>query len=215
MSDWQCSSCWTMYTFKEFIELPAQWVKPGHEEFGKTPICHCGAVFNRDVWQMLWFDDGYKISTIHLNIGNPDNIDWLNNDLMWFETMIFKPNGKPLAFQARYRTRAEAEEGHWLAVERLQSIILNPDAYPQSIMTSFMRAVSGNDKLQSSRIDDTKDMPKQQVVVEKEMTAADLLESKGLDKTLYIVSQEGKLVQGDSLVKVGVQADIIPAVKGG
>ena len=69
---------------------------------------------------------------------------------MYFETMIDKKTDKKeewLSFQARYESMKQAIEGHFLAVDNLSNIILNPEKYPASIIASFCDAMgAANDQ---------------------------------------------------------------------
>jgi len=58
-------------------------------------------------------------------------------------------------------------------------------------------------------------MKQETIEIEHSMTAKQLLESKGLNPSLYLVSQEGKLIQHDEVIKMGTEVSLIPAVKGG
>lgn len=137
MPKWECSRCWRRYSFDEFILLPSCWVNPKeHHKYGKTTVCFCGAIFHKDRWHLTSFLDEYRISTIHLNMGHPDNEDLLNNRHLYFETMINKKE-EWLSFQARYETMQQAIDGHFLAVDNLSNIILNPEKYPASIIDTF------------------------------------------------------------------------------
>lgn len=111
-------------------------VNPKKHEFGKTSVCSCGAIFFKDKWHLKSFVDGYRISTVHLQIGHTDNMDLKNDELVYFETMINKKE-RWLTFQARYKSMSDAIDGHWLTVDNLAKIVLNPDAYPTSILDKF------------------------------------------------------------------------------
>jgi len=142
MPKWQCSRCWKKYTFDEFNLLPHCWVnRKEHDKYGITTVCFCGAIFHKDRWQISSFMDEYRVSTVHLNMGHPDNEDYLSNRCLYFETMINKKE-QWLSFQTRYETMHKAIEGHFLAVDSLSNIILNPDKYPASIIDTFCNAMN-------------------------------------------------------------------------
>lgn len=141
MSKWQCSRCWKKYTFDEFNLLPLCWVdRKEHRKYGRTTVCFCGAIFHKDRWHLASFIDEYRVSTIHLNLGSPDNLDFRSVKSLYFETMIDKKN-EFLSFQARYETMQQAIQGHFLAVDNISNIILNPDKYPSSIIDAFCNSM--------------------------------------------------------------------------
>jgi len=141
MPKWQCSRCWRKYSFDEFNLLPHCWVDPKeHDKFGKTTVCFCGAIFHKDRWHLTSFIDEYRISTVHLPLGSPDNADYTSVKHLYFETMINKKE-EWLSFQARYETMSHAIDGHFLAVDNLSKIILNPERYPASIIDTFSNAI--------------------------------------------------------------------------
>ena len=142
LPQWQCSRCWEMYTFEEFHELPCCWVDPKNKEkYGRAPVCFCGAIFHKDRWHLATFVDGYRISTVHLNMGHLDNSDLTSYRYLYFETMINKGDDW-LDFQARYATMEDAIQGHYLAVDNLPKILLNPEKYPSSILGVFFNKMS-------------------------------------------------------------------------
>ena len=146
MPKWQCSRCWKKYSFDEFLELPSCWVKRKEHKYGKTTVCFCGAIFHKDRWHLTSFVDEYRVSTIHLNLGSSDNSDFLSDKHMYFETMIDKKE-EWLGFQARYESMKQAIDGHFLAVDNLSNIILNPEKYPASIIDIFCNAMgTANDQ---------------------------------------------------------------------
>jgi len=49
----------------------------------------------------------------------------------------------------------------------------------------------------------------------KLITAQQLLEQEHLDPNLYIVSQEGKQVRSNQILKIGQEVKVIAIVKGG
>lgn len=144
---WQCSRCWKKYTFDEFRDLPSCWVdRKEHRKYGRTTVCFCGAIFHKDTWHLSSFVDEYRVFTVHLNMGHPDNEDFLNNRHLYFETMINKKE-EWLGFQARYESMQQAIDGHFLAVDNLSNIILNPEKYPSSIIDTFCNSMrAANDQ---------------------------------------------------------------------
>ena len=50
--------------------------------------------------------------------------------------------GDFLSFQARYETMDQAIQGHFLAVDNLSNIILNPEKYPASIIDVFCNSMA-------------------------------------------------------------------------
>ena len=148
MPQWQCSRCWRKYSFDEFNLLPHCWVdRKEHHKYGRTTVCFCGAIFHKDKWHLSSFVDQYRVSTIHLNMGSPNNMDFLSDKHMYFETMIDKKIDKKeewLGFQARYESMQQAIEGHFLAVDNLSNIILNPEKYPTSIIDTFCNSMQAS-----------------------------------------------------------------------
>jgi len=141
MPKWQCSRCWKKYTFDEFRNLPCCWMdRNEHDKYGRTSVCFCGAIFHKERWHLSSFVEEYRVSTVHLNLGSPDNADFLSDKEFYFETMINK-NKEWLGFQARYESMEQAIEGHFLAVDNLSNIILNPEKYPSSIIGVFFNAM--------------------------------------------------------------------------
>ncbi len=138
MPKWQCSRCWKKYTFEEFRLLPTCFVNiKEKEKYGKTCVCFCGAIFHKDKWHLVSWVDGYRVTTVHLELGSPDNENFLSFKTLHFETMINDDKGKWLSFQKRYATLDEAIAGHWFVVDKLPSIVMNPDMYPSGIIDKF------------------------------------------------------------------------------
>jgi len=141
LPDWQCSKCWKKYTFKEFHQLFACFANfKEPEKYGRLFVCTCGAQFHKDKWHLMTFVDEYKISTVHLNLGHGDNVDYTSTKFLFFETMISKED-KFMSFQARYESLEQAIDGHWFVVDNLPKIILNPDIYPMDILGRFGNAI--------------------------------------------------------------------------
>ena len=141
----QCSCCFTNYTYDEMINCYSVWVNDD-EKYGKVGVCNvCGKRHHEGKWQIMSFKKPYVLYTTHLEMPQvPPNFheDIMNSEYFW-ETMIQnKQNGKWLDFQARYTSQADAEIGHWLAYDKLEDMILHPEKYPQGIMQIFFNAMS-------------------------------------------------------------------------
>ena len=98
MSKWQCSHCFQIYSFDDWMKLKTEWVdqKQKHK-YGKRAICKCGKPFHKDKWNMTTDCDGYRVSTVHLELAHPSNIltDGSEEEKnMWYETMIFDERKK-------------------------------------------------------------------------------------------------------------------------
>jgi len=143
MPKWECSRCWRRYSFDEMNLLPHCWVNPKeHHKYGIASVCFCGAIFHKDIWHLSSFIDEYRVSTVHTNLGQHDNADIFDFKYdFYFETMIDKKK-EWLGFQTRYKTMDDAIEGHFLAVDNLSNIILNPEKYPTSIIIAFCDAMA-------------------------------------------------------------------------
>ncbi len=140
----QCSCCFTNYTMDEFYALNSVWVN-GDKQYGKTTVCEkCGKLFHQGKWQIKSFKDIFVIYTTHLEMPQvPPNFfeDSMNSRYFW-ETMIQNTqNGDWLGFQARYNNQKDAEDGHWLAYDKLEDMILNPEKYPMGIIEQFSNAM--------------------------------------------------------------------------
>ena len=127
-----------MQEFHQLFACFANFKEP--KKYGNLIVCTCGAQFHKDKWQLITFVDKYRISTVHLNLGHGDNMDYTSTKSLFFETMISKEN-KFTSFQARYESVEQAIQGHWLAVDNLPKIILNPDRYPTDILGTFGNAI--------------------------------------------------------------------------
>lgn len=149
VSMWQCSRCWTTYSFDDFMKLDYVWVKEDEKErYGKEPLCaKCGCRFLSDKWQMeTTIDNHYWVSTVHLSLGNfvdPSRVleDLTPQKTLWFQTAIKDlVRDEWLSFQMRYSTEQEAKEGHEFTVKNINRILENPDKYPQDIFFQFFKA---------------------------------------------------------------------------
>lgn len=128
----------------EFYALNSVWVN-GDKQYGKTTVCEkCGKLFHQGKWQIKSFKDIFVIYTTHLEMPQvPPNFfeDSMNSRYFW-ETMIQNTqNGDWLGFQARYNNQKDAEDGHWLAYDKLEDMILNPEKYPMGIIEQFSNAM--------------------------------------------------------------------------
>ncbi len=140
----QCSCCFTNYTFSETMQFRSFWVNDD-PKYGKESACpKCGKMQLRHKWCIITYKDNYTIYTTHLEMPQvPPNFfeDSIDSKYFW-ETMIEnKQNGEWLDFQARYTSQADAEMGHWLAYDKLEDMILYPEKYPQGIMQIFFNAM--------------------------------------------------------------------------
>ncbi len=140
----QCSCCFTNYTMDEFYALNSVWINDD-KNYGKTTACDkCGKLFHQAKWQLKSFKDIFVIYTTHLEMPQvPPNFfeNSMDSEYFW-ETMIQNTqNGDWLGFQARYNNQEDAEDGHWLAYDKLEDMILNPEKYPMGIIEMFSNAM--------------------------------------------------------------------------
>lgn len=147
-SRWQCSKCWRIYTFEQFMALPSVWIDEKRKGAGKEPVCECGARFHTERWYIeTLVDSRYLIHTVHLQLAHPEGESKIN----WFETMILDKEAKStlegsrgrqgnwLPFQVRYETLEQAKVGHAFAVKNINRILEEPDKHPQDILSQFLR----------------------------------------------------------------------------
>ena len=76
---------------------------------------------------MITYKDIYWISTIHMEMPqvSPNLFEDSVDSKYFWETMIQNTQtGKFLDFQARYDNQQDAEEGHWLAYDKLEDMLL-------------------------------------------------------------------------------------------
>jgi len=140
----QCSCCFTNYTFYEQMQLRSVWVN-GDERYGKVSVCgKCGKLFHEGKWQIKSFKDISVIYTTHLEMPqySPNFSEDIMDSKYFWETMIQNTqNGNWLGFQARYNNQADAINGHWLAYDKLEDMILEPEKYPMGIIEMFSNAM--------------------------------------------------------------------------
>lgn len=140
----RCSACLTRYTMDEYFKCFSYWVDKD-PKYGKTSACSkCSKEFHNGKWQIISIKDIYRIYTTDLEMPQcPPNFteDMLDSEY-FLETMIQNiQTEKFLDFQARYKTREDAIEGHWLAYDNLEDMILHPEKYPQGIMSFFFNGI--------------------------------------------------------------------------
>jgi len=140
----QCSCCFTNYTMNEFYALRSVWVN-GDKKYGKTTVCEkCGKLFHKGKWQLQSFKDIFVIYTTHLEMpqNSPNFFEDIMDSRYFYETMIQNiQNGEWLGFQARYNNQKDALDGHWLAYDKLEDMILYPEKYPTGIIEMFANAM--------------------------------------------------------------------------
>lgn len=141
MSWIQCSQCFKIYNFEDYINLKFELVDPKQKRFGKQAICgNCNAVFHKDQWRMNTVKDGYNVSTVHLELGHMSN-NFIDDpkDVFWYETMIFSETKgvENPPFQVRYKSKTEAIAGHELTVKTLAKILVEPSKYPHTVFHAF------------------------------------------------------------------------------
>jgi len=140
----QCSCCGTNYTFDEMIKCYSVWVN-GDEKYGKVGVCNvCGKRHHEGKWQIMSFKKPYVIYTTHLEMpAVPPNLfeDIMDSQYFWESMIQNTETEKWLGFQARYKTQQDAIDGHWIAYDHLEDMILNPEKYPQGFMDMFFNAI--------------------------------------------------------------------------
>ncbi len=140
----QCSCCFTNYTFDEMMNCYSVWVN-GDEKYGKVGVCNvCGKKHHEGKWQIKSFKDIYVIYTTHLEMPqvSPNFFEDTMDSQYFWETMVQNTqNGEWLDFQARYKTQQDAIDGHWIAYDNLEDMILHPEKYPQGIMGMFFNGI--------------------------------------------------------------------------
>jgi len=140
----QCSCCFTNYTMDAMFACRSVWVN-GDEKYGKIGICNvCGKRQHEGKWQIKSFKDIYVVYTTHLEMPQgPPNFseDTMDSEYFWESMIQNTQTGKFLDFQARYKTQDDAIDGHWIAYDNLEDMILNPEKYPQGIMSVFFNAM--------------------------------------------------------------------------
>jgi len=130
--EWECSHCYTHYTFDEFLKLDKVEAVKGVKKYGYNCICkNCGKAFHREKWALqerIYQSIFHKIrnmvepqkyiflSTVHLEIYTPRGM---------YETMYFvhDKNGKLLQTHGgdAYKTKIDAVKGH----EKMHDYVLS------------------------------------------------------------------------------------------
>jgi hypothetical protein len=140
----RCSCCHTKYTMQEMMDCYSVWVGD-NEKYGKTGVCdNCGKRFHEGKWQLISNKDIYRIYTTDLEMPQspPNFTEDIMNSEYFYETMIQNiQDGSWLGFQARYKTPEDATEGHWIAYDQLEDMILYPEKYPRGIIDMFCNAI--------------------------------------------------------------------------
>ena len=140
----QCSCCFTNYTMDEMMKCYSVWVN-GDEKYGKVGVCNvCGKKHHEGKWQIMSFKKPYVIYTTHLEMPavSPNLFEDTVDSKYFWESMVQNiETGKWLEFQARYKTQQDAIDGHWIAYDHLEDMILNPEKYPQGFMGMFFNAI--------------------------------------------------------------------------
>jgi len=116
----------------EFMALRSVWLDQD-KKYGKTGICKkCGKLNHLGKWQIMSVKDIYIIYTtdIEMPMSPPNFTEDIMDSEYFLETMIQNTqNKKFLDFQARYKTREDAIDGHWLAYDNLEDMILHTRKY--------------------------------------------------------------------------------------
>ena len=147
MSLWQCSNCFQVYSFEEYLKLESKWINENDKNQGKTLVCKCGNSFLKDNWELKTKDSsGHVILTKHLELGHQSNMTTNKEEIMWYETSIMRPGGDFLSFQARYTDKTEAIQGHELTVRLLPKIIENPERYPSNMVAQLLDKIKKDGK---------------------------------------------------------------------
>jgi hypothetical protein len=129
---------------EEYFKCFSYWIDKD-PKYGKTSACRvCSKEFHSGKWGLMTNKDIYRIYTTDLEMPQcpPNFTEDMMNSEYFLETMIQNmQDGSWLGFQARYKTREEAIEGHWLAYDKLEDMLLHPDKYPQGIIEMFCNAI--------------------------------------------------------------------------
>lgn len=140
----QCSCCFTNYTFEEYMKCGSFWVDKD-EKYGKEAACSvCGKLFHKGKWQIKSYKKPYVLYTTHTEMPQcPPNFteDIMNSQYFWESMIENEETGKWLEFQARYKTQQDAIDGHWMAYDKMEDILLNPDKYPSDLISTFCNAM--------------------------------------------------------------------------
>jgi hypothetical protein len=123
--DWRCGECGTKYSTAELLKLDKIPAVGSDEEpeHGFISRCKCGYVFHQDKW---FLTDVFQITRMDKPIAliRLSTVDLeLNHFGNYYETMVFvdESYGKEVTiyYEHRYKTKAEAIEGHNLILDRL------------------------------------------------------------------------------------------------
>ena len=131
-----CQNCGVKFDFK---------VKKSNEKYGKVGVCDvCGKKFHESKWQITSFKKPYLLYTTHLEMPqcSPNLFEDIMDSKYFWESMAQNiETGDWLDFQARYKTKEDAIDGHWIAYDNLEDMILHPEKYPQGFMEMFFNAI--------------------------------------------------------------------------
>jgi len=156
----QCSCCFTNYTFDEMIKCYSVWVSDD-ENHGRVGVCGtCGKKFHEGKWQIKSFKRPYVLFTTHLEMPqcSPNLFESIMDSQYFWESMVSNTEtGEWLGFQARYKTQQDAIDGHWIAYDHLEDMILDPEKYPQGFMGMFFNAIEAAREQRKTIQSDVKD----------------------------------------------------------
>lgn len=139
----QCSCCGTNYTMDEMMNCYSVWVND-NEKYGKVGICNVCGKNSMKANGRLCHLKPYVLYTTHLEMAqcSPNLFESIMDSEYFWESMVQNiETGKWLGFQARYKTQQDAIDGHWIAYDHLEDMILNPEKYPQGFMNMFFNAI--------------------------------------------------------------------------
>ena len=90
---------------------------------------------------------------------NPPNFfeDIMDSEYFWSSAIQNTETGKWLDFEARYKTQQDAIDGHWIAYDHLEDMILNPKKYPQGFLNMFFNAIQAAQDQRKTIQSDVKD----------------------------------------------------------
>lgn len=124
MTEYQCSSCGTVYSFYEYVQLERvqaveneenPTAKDGH---GYHTVCECGHEFHEDEWQVIdeveTAEGDIQVSTTHLVLNHG-----MGRGDLWYETCVFWSDGSNVV--DRYETQESAENSHKEIVSEIKA----------------------------------------------------------------------------------------------